>query len=160
MEKIDPVKNANYRIKKIVKTYQATPGLTNFTWVTKKDFRLEKRDLLLLIWMAAVMAGVYILPSEDGYLQEIFICASILFCGGITYLSIVNGLKMFKEKIWHDDYVSEEDLLYLGENDDLNACLLSQYTVPSTITYSGLEKNREIILSLIQGRILSNQVKQ
>ena len=56
-----------------------------------------------------------------------------------------------------DDYVSEEDLIYLSENADLKSFLLSAFNKPLAITYTHLDKNRDLILMLIQNRIVSHQ---
>ncbi|MDM2765724.1 hypothetical protein [Citrobacter sp. Cpo150] len=153
----DPVKDANHRLKKVVKTYRSLSGLSNYSWKTKEEFRLTKRELMLLTWMASVMALVYLLPSEDAYLNKILMFTLPLLGCVVFYLIIVNTLKTFKGQVWTDDYVSEEDLIYLSENADLKSFLLEAFNKPLAITYTHLDKNRDLILMLIQNRIVSHQ---
>lgn len=154
---IDPVKDANHRLKKVVKTYRSSAGLSNYSWKTKEEFRLTKRELMLVTWMASVMALVYVLPSEDEYLNKILMFTLPLLGCVVFYLIIVNTVKTLKEQVWADDYVSEEDLIYLTENADLKSFLLSAFNKPLAITYTHLDKNRDLILMLIQNRIVSHQ---
>lgn len=153
----DPVKDANHRLKKVVTIYRSSAGLSNYSWKIKEEFKLTKRELMLLTWMASVMALVYVLPSEDEYLNKIMMFTLPLFGCLVFYLIIVNSLKTFKEKVWSDDYVSKEDLIYLAESADLKTYMLTTFNKPLAITYSHLDKNRDLILMLIQDRISSHQ---
>nr|EES0545454.1 hypothetical protein [Escherichia coli] len=133
--------DATQRIEKVVADYRNTPGRSNYDWQVKEVYKYGE----LIYICGNVLAGVSILMFfADTYIFTKIVCAItfiLLFVAFIFKLSTFI-FRQFQEKIWHNDTVSESDILYLCENMGLKSVITEDIRTYPELTYSFLVASR------------------
>ncbi|HDS3501243.1 TPA: hypothetical protein QIR73_002112 [Enterobacter cloacae] len=147
----EQVNDARQQIEKVVADYRNVPGRTNYDWQVQKQFAYGE----LIYICGFMMAGAnFLMLFAETYTVTKIISAMILMILLMFFIFKIATLvfKRFQEKVWHNDTVSERDILYLCENPALKTVIAEDIRNYPELTYSFLLSNlprysREIALA-------------
>ncbi|EOR7867407.1 hypothetical protein FYL99_RS20250 [Escherichia coli] len=147
---VDSVKaDAQQRIENVVNQYRKNIGEFTLTWKVKENFRLPDWIIIWLSVMTFFSINI-ILAGWIGPMETIAWCIIALFIMAIMYWFISKTFKCFKEKVWHSDQVSVDDLLYICENNGLKPLIKEDIQSGCVLTYASLLEKLPDYLSRIE----------
>lgn len=130
--------DARERIETVVKRYRETVGRDKyryeFRWISK-NWGILTVPIFLLCWYMTALMILAVIPNAIfryiGYGMLIVMTIALPLSG-----------RLVKVKVWKDDYVSEEDLVYLCQNSLLKDEVMRDFSKEIKHTYTYLDDQR------------------
>lgn len=153
-EMVEDIQN---RINTVVNRYRDTTGRDTYR-IKLRYFNniiefTEHIIVFIALWAFAAIAAIMNTPVAGFELVGFGMLVTL------AILTLVTG-RFEKVKIWKDDYVSEEDLLYLCENAFLKERVGSALVDGYNLTYTYFEENIDPYTTRARDRLKSQQRQQ
>lgn len=128
------------RIVRVIDRFRSNAGPEFYTYKLKyiDDIDLDPVALLGIV-MACVFIPFKLITDGNVFYGILLIVWMSLF---LILKSYARG-KILKEKVWKNDFVSDEDILYLCENEKLKPILIEELKAGVRHTYSRLESKQK-----------------
>ncbi|EFR6141860.1 hypothetical protein HYK36_004244 [Salmonella enterica] len=142
---------ARLHIENVVADYRNDETRTNFGWRVKPKYQISAElfgicMVLALVFLFGINMGILSYDNNRLVMILAFVPLSIL----IVAYSITIRFKYFKEKYWHNDTVSDDDILRLCDNSDLKPLIKDEIEHGYKLTYSSLLEELPDYLSRIE----------
>ncbi|EKH8025190.1 TPA: hypothetical protein OR518_003655 [Escherichia coli] len=128
------------RIDRVIDRFRSNAGPEFYNYKLKyiDDIDLDP-VALLAIAMACVFIPLKLITDGNVFYGILLMVWMPLF---LILKSYARG-KILKEKVWENDFVSDEDILYLCENEKLKPILIEELKAGTRHTYSRLESKKK-----------------
>lgn len=128
------------RIERVIDRFRSNAGPEFYTYKLKyiDDIDLDPITVLIIV-MACVFIPSKLITDGNFFYGVLFIVLITLF---LILKPYARG-KILKEKVWENDFVSDEDILYLCENEKLKTILIEELEAGARHTYSRLESKQK-----------------
>jgi hypothetical protein len=137
--------DAKQRIETVVSTYRNGAGKDSYTWGVKRKYKLPT-ELLVVLGAAAFFSLNIIAAGWKGGFDVVSWFLIAFFILAVAYQIVSGKIARLKEKVWHDDMVSDDDILNLCENPALKLVIRSRIADGYTMTYTDLSDYMDIYL--------------
>ncbi|AYN25563.1 hypothetical protein D8682_00345 (plasmid) [Buttiauxella sp. 3AFRM03] len=134
--------DAHERIEKVVTRYRENEGSENFTYEVKDKYYLSKAAMTVLTIPGSLLLAIAWKTSSVTIRFYSLAMLSVIFLI-IAFPVIAHFFKAFQERVWKDDFVSDDDILYLCENDNLKLVIVEEIKAGMELTYTDLYKNKD-----------------
>ncbi|EJN2727545.1 hypothetical protein NPT29_004311 [Salmonella enterica] len=134
------------RIDCVINRFRSNAGPEFYTYKLKyiDDIDLDIRTILCF---SVIFVFVPLTVFTDGKLSYSILYIALLGLG-VLGISFARG-KILKEKVWENDFVSDEDILYLCENEKLKPILIEELKAGAHHTYSSLESKQKYYIESV-----------
>ncbi len=142
---ISDYEDTKQRIKAVVSTYRNGPGKDNYTWGVKEKYRVPTGFMVMLGITAFYSLNMIAAGWTGGFdVAAWLIVASFILA--VSFQIISRKIARLKEKVWHNDIVSDDDILQLCENPALKVVIRKYIADGCTMTYTDLSDNMDSYL--------------
>lgn len=144
----EDIAEAGERIDTVVKRFRATAGPECYIWKLKYFDDFELFDAMLSP-VGIVTGGLIILGMlACGYNLGLIILIGLIIA--YSFFTRFSRGRIFKEKIWKKDYVSNEDILYLCRNRALSIIIHDEVENGVCYTHSYLVESKTKYLDMMK----------
>lgn len=159
------IADAGERIDTVVKRFRMTAGTDFYIWKLKY---IDNNRLLDELASPGPIFGAFVFVMIQLLFKNYLIVVTLVCLVAVCYISarIARG-RILKEKIWKNDYVSNEDILYLCQNRALSIIIHDEVEDGMCYTHTYLLKNKNRYLNEMRNAVgtrkkreLLEQIKQ
>lgn len=149
------IADARARIEKVVSDYRSDEARTNFKWVVKKEHCYED-EYYLFFGAIGIIGLLFALLSSDisTYEKTLTSLAVITSACFYTYITFTRLFKIFKERKWEYDFVSEEDVLYMCGNHGLKLVISEALKKDHQLTYTSLVERADMYIATMETKCI------
>lgn len=144
----EDIAEAGERIDTVVKRFRATAGPECYIWKLKYFDDYELFDAMFS--PPGIVFGGLIVTSLIWNKYYLTLVILILLLTAYYFFTRFARGRIFKEKIWKKDYVSNEDILYLCRNPALSIIIHDEVENGVCYTHSYLAENKTKYLGMIK----------
>jgi len=147
----EDIAEAGERIDTVVERFRATAGPECYIWKLKY---IDDNRLLDELASPGAIFGAFVFVMIQLLLKNYLIVVTFVCLVAVCNISarIARG-RILKEKVWKNDYVSNEDILYLCQNRALSIIIHNEVEDGVCYTHSFLSTYKDRYLGTMRGYI-------
>ncbi|EPM9499505.1 hypothetical protein ACTT7V_003285 [Escherichia coli] len=145
------IEDARARLEKVVEGYRNDITRTNYKWKIKK-IHCYPDEFYLFFGAMGVIGLLFAFLNSNISMYEKILTSLAVITSTFFYIYIVltRLFKVFMEKKWEYDFVSEEDVLYLCGNPGLKVVISEAIKKDHQLTYTSLVERADMYIASME----------